>query len=256
MKNLFTLALLTVCSFAFTSCDSVLKTEKKRVVVLLDLSSSIDEKVYDEYYDKINFVVSQLGTHDAISIFPIDGGSVTSFQPLLESDFYQDKEKFDVNGLNKAQTDMLKKDAFKKYCLQLVADIKSKVSSIDRSSYSNNTDILGALKNASIDIEDKNEKYSNQSILILSDMVQYADNGIKMTSSESKGTWIATIPKCTKLTKGIPIAVVTGSQSSMDTKLYSNIQNFWTEYFHSQGAKLICYNSAQNTSLDKLFKID
>ena len=137
-----------------------------------------------------------------------------------------------------------------------MADIQAKVNTVDRSSYSSNTDIIGALQNASKDIEDKKDIYQSQSILILSDMMQYADNGLKMCATESIENWMSKLPKCKAVQKGMPVAIVTGSQANMNTEMYSKIQNFWTQFFQIQGAELICYNSAQNTSLDKLFKIE
>lgn len=251
--------LLFVCSLFFQSCKNYglefLKTEKKRVIFLYDLSSSIDPKAQSEYYEKIEYVLNTLGKHDAFCVYPIDGASTTSFEALVpEVDFYKDRGKFVYAGLNKSDSELKTKEAFKTYCSQMVENLKQAVNNKieSRIDFNNNTDIIGAIAQATEDVKSKSDVYTSQAIVILSDMEQFADKGVKMYKNRSVEEWLSQDSCSLNLPKELPIAVITGSQK-MDAKTYDNIKKYWISFFEKRGGKLITYNSAQNTNLDKIF---
>lgn len=177
--------------------------------------------------------------------------SQTASKALLDIDLFEHKSEWDVMGLNANETDKLKKEAFAKFIHSKMKELKAAISEakIHRKDVGNATDILGALVVA----QDKFDTDFNNSIVIMSDMEQYADK-CKMCDKSKSSNWLLQTAdvKLINISK-FSIAVITGEQMAMPKPYYNEIKNYWNEFFARQGVKSLSYMGADASQLKQTY---
>ena len=234
------LLLLSICTF-FSSCSE----KDKNVIVLFDMSNSIDPKVQAFYHSVIEKeVCMNLSQFDKVTVLPIDGGSETATTELMSIDFFANRKAWDVMGKNSNETSELKKEALEKFVHKKMEELKAKLKDAqkDRVKVSNRTDIIGALHTS--------EKYldstKDNTIIILSDMEQFSGN-VKMRPTEQATKWLEESKglSFTRL-KFAQVHVITGEQLEMNKEYYAQIKTYWQ---HLLGEHLIDYGSGDLVGL-------
>lgn len=245
MKTFFQTFVAIFFSLLMTACGS----KDKNVIVLLDISQSIDVKVREWYLQTIEKdICSALTKYDRITILPIDGATQTAAKPLMEINLEDaSKEWNKITGLNTNETNRLRKEASDKFIKEKMQELMAAVQSaaIGRVSASGNTDILGALKAT----EGYYNSNSQNVLVIMSDMEQYG-NKLKMNTSGNCNNWLkeAGAEQYEHL-KDFQIAIITGEQLEMPVDYYAKISTFWKEYLTRKGALNLLYTSAEVNGL-------
>lgn len=245
MKTLFQFFTTLIFSLLITSCGN----KDKNVVVLLDISRSIDSQVREWYLETIEKdICSALSKFDKITILPIDGATQTAAKPLMVINLGDaSKEWSKIIGLNTNETNRLRKEASDKFINQKMQELKSIVqnAAIDRESASGTTDILGALHVATGYYNSTNQNV----LVIMSDMEQYG-NKLKMNSNGNYNEWLKEAEKeQNEHLKDFQVAILTGEQLKMPVEYYNNIRNFWKEYLANIGVINLLYTSAEVNGL-------
>lgn len=246
MRNAHIFFAILVATVFLISCGN--GSSGKNTIILVDISKSIKPEVLDWYIQTIEKdICATLSQFDKIKILPIDGASQTASKSLLDLDLFEYKAEWDVMGLNANETDKLKKEAFAKFINSKMKELKAAISEakIHRQGADNATDILGALEVA----QDKYDPNFSNSIVIMSDMEQYADK-CKMSDKGKSSNWLSQTAdvKFTNIDK-FSIAVITGEQMSMPKPYYNEIKNYWNEFFTNQGVKALSYLGADASQL-------
>lgn len=249
MRNTITIIVILLVATAFlTSCNSGNGSKGNNVVELIDISKSIKPEVLDWYISTTEAkICANLSEFDKISILPVDGASQTASKALLEIDLFEHRNEWDVMGLNANETDKLKKEAFAKFIHTKMEELRIAISEAKahRQEVGNATDILGAIEVA----QGKFDADFNNSIVIMSDMEQYADK-CKMTAKGKASDWFSKTNdvKFANLSK-FSIAVITGEQMTMPKPYYNEIRTYWNEFFTNQGVKSISYQGADASQI-------
>lgn len=236
-------------SLLMTACGSTYGSKDKNVVVLLDISKSIDVQVRDWYLQTIeNDICANLSKFDKIIILPIDGATQTAAKPLIEINLEEKNREWNsITGLNTNETNRLRKEAFIKFIKEKMQELNMTVqnAAIERVSASNNTDILGALHS----VEGYYKSTSNNVLIIMSDMEQYGTN-LKMNTSGNCNDWLKNVStEQYEHLKDFQIAILTGEQLKMPVEYYSKISTFWKEYLTKKGVLNLLYTSAEVNGL-------
>jgi type II secretory pathway component GspD/PulD (secretin) len=254
MRNTITIIAILVATAFLTSCStgSGNGSSGKNTIVLVDISKSIKPEVLDWYIQTIEKdICANLSQFDKIKILPIDGASQTASKALLDIDLFEHKAEWDVMGLNANETDKLKKEAFAKFIHSKMEELKAAIAEakIHRQDVGNATDILGALEVA----QGKFDADFNNSIVIMSDMEQYADN-CKMCAKGKASNWLSqTADVKYSNIRNFSISVITGEQMAMPKPYYNEIKNYWNEFFTNQGVKSISYQGADASQLKQTY---
>ena len=234
------LLLLSICA-SFSSCSE----KDKNVIVLYDMSNSIDPRVQAFYQSVIEKeVCMNLSQFDKVTVLPIDGGAETATTELLSIDFFANRKAWDVMGKNSNETSELKKEATKKFVHRKMEELKTKLKDAqkDRAKVANRTDIIGALHSS--------EKYidstKDNSIIILSDMEQFSDE-VKMRPTEQAAKWLEESKGVSfRRLKFAQIHVITGEQLEMSKDYYTQIKTYWQQLLSD---RLIDYGSGDLVGL-------
>lgn len=254
MRNTITIIAILVTTAFFTSCSMGCKNgcNGKNIVKLIDISQSIKPEVLDWYIQTTEKdICANLSQFDKITILPIDGASQTASKALLEIDLFELRSEWDVMGLNANETDKLKKEAFAKFIHSKMEELKATIAQakINRREVGNRTDILGALEVA----QSKFDPNFNNSIVIMSDMEQYAEN-CKMCEKGKASDWLSQTAnvKYSNISN-FSITVITGEQMAMTGPYYNEIKNYWKEFFTTQGVKSLSYQGADASQLKQTY---
>lgn len=245
MKTSVQLFIAIFFSLFMTACGS----KDKNVVVLLDISKSIDVQVRDWYLQTIEKdICFNLSKFDRITILPVDGATQTAAKPLIEINLEEKNREWNsITGLNTNETNRLRKEAFVKFIKEKMQELKTSVqnAATERVSVSNSTDILGALQMA----EGFYNSASDNVLVIMSDMEQYG-NKLKMNTSGNCNEWLkeAGTGQYEHL-KDFQIAIITGEQLEMPVEYYAKISTFWKEYLTRKGVLNLLYTSAEVNGL-------
>lgn len=250
MKNTYLFTIILLIGTFIASCGTDNGNSGKNTIVLVDISKSIKSDVLDWYIQTIEEdICKNLTQFDKIQVLPIDGASETASKPLLDINLFEHRNEWDVMGLNANETGKLKKEAFAKFIRTKMQELKLAIADakIRRKDVGNATDILGALTVAQekFDID-----YSN-SIIIMSDMEQYSGN-CKMCVNGKASTWLSETAdvKINTINK-FSVAIITGEQLEMSKQYYSEIKNYWNEFFKVQGVVNFSYQGADASQLKK-----
>ena len=144
MKTIFQFLLAISMCASLSSCSE----KDKNVIVLFDMSNSIDPRVQGFYQSVIEKeVCMNLSQFDKVTVLPIDGGSETATTELMSIDFFANRKAWDVMGKNSNETSQLKKEALEKFVHQKMEELKGRLKDAQkgRAIVSNRTDIIGAL---------------------------------------------------------------------------------------------------------------
>ena len=252
MRNSITIIVIFIATAFFTSCNNGSGSNGKNIVELIDISQSIKPEVLDWYIQTTEKdICANLSQFDKITILPIDGASQTASKALLEIDLFEHRSEWDVMGLNANETDKLKKEAFAKFIHSKMEELKAAITEakMHRQEAGNRTDILGALEVA----QSKYDANFNNSIVIMSDMEQYADN-CKMCAKGKASNWLSQTAylKYSNFSN-ISIAVITGEQMAMPKSYYNEIKTYWNEFFTTQGVKKFSYQGADASQLKQTY---
>ena len=254
MKNTYIFTVILLATALLISCGTGSGTGSsgKNVIVLVDISKSIKPEVLDWYLQTIEKdICANLSQFDKIKILPIDGASQTASKALLDLDLFAHKNEWDVMGLNANETDKLKKEAFAKFIHSQMEDLKTAIAEakIHRQDVGNATDILGAIEVA----QAKFDADFNNSIIILSDMEQYADK-CKMSAKGKVANWLSQTAdiKFANISK-FSIAIITGEQMAMPKPYYNEIKSYWNDFFTRHGVKNISYHGADPSQLTQSY---
>lgn len=250
MRNTITIIAIFTSSVFFASCST--GSTGNNIVELIDISQSIKPEVLDWYIQTTeNNICANLTQFDKIKIYAIDGASQTASKALLEIDLFKNRSKWDTMGLNANETEKLKKEAFAKFIHSKMEELKAAIieAKLHRQEVGNKTDILGALEVA----QEKFDADFNNSIVIMSDMEQYADQ-CKMFAKGKASNWLSETAgvKYANISK-FSIAVITGEQMAMPKSYYNEIRTYWNEFFTNRGVKNISYQGADATQLNQSF---
>jgi len=254
MRNIITIIAILVATAFLTSCGtgSGKGSSGKNTIVLVDISKSIKPEVLDWYIQTIEKdICANLSQFDKIKILPIDGASQTASKALLEIDLFEHRSEWDVMGLNANETDKLKKEAFAKFIHSKMEELKTAIAEakIHREDVGNSTDILGALDVA----QGKFDANFNNSIVIMSDMEQYAEK-CKMCAKGKASNWLSqTADIKYPNIRNFSIAVITGEQMAMPKTYYNEIKTYWNEFFTTQGVKSLSYQGADASQLKQTY---
>ena len=250
MRSIITIIAILVAITFLTSCStgSGNGSSGKNTIVLVDISKSIKPEVLSWYIETTEKdICANLTQFDKIKIYPVDGASQTASKPLLELDLFEHRSEWDVMGLNANETDKLKKEAFAKFIHSKMEELKAAITEakMHRQEVGNRTDILGALEVA----QGKFDANFNNSIVIMSDMEQYADQ-CKMFAKGKASDWLSQTAdvKFANISK-FSIIVITGEQMAMPKSYYNEIKNYWNEFFTNQGVKTISYQGADASQI-------
>lgn len=254
MRNTITIIGILISTAFFTSCStgSGNGSNGKNIVALIDISQSIKPEVLDWYIQTTEKdICANLSQFDKITILPIDGASQTASKALLEIDLFEHRSEWDVMGLNANETDKLKKEAFAKFIHSKMEELKTAIieAKMHRQEVGNRTDILGALEVA----QSRFDANFNNSIVIMSDMEQYADN-CKMCAKGKASNWLSqTADVKYSNIRNFSIAVITGEQMAMPKTYYNEIKTYWNEFFTTQGVKSLSYQGADASQLKQTY---
>jgi len=241
MKTIFQFLLAISMCASLSSCSE----KDKNVIVLFDMSNSIDPRVQGFYQSVIEKeVCMNLSQFDKVTVLPIDGGSETATTELMSIDFFANRKAWDVMGKNSNETSQLKKEALEKFVHQKMEELKGRLKDAQkgRAIVSNRTDIIGALHSS--------EKYidsaKDNNIIILSDMEQFSGK-VKMRPTEQATKWLEESKGLSfSRLKFAQIHVITGEQLEMSKDYYAQIKTYWQQLL---GDRLIDYGSGDLVGL-------
>jgi hypothetical protein len=266
MKNLIacilTLSILSSCS----------QPERKRnFICFIDLSASIDTKKFNEYAEiLVHDIYLNLGTNDQIRIYPLDYASRIKNDPI----FFEDISSIDFTA--KVKTTSYRQSEMQVLVRKHTDELKDSLITIilrsktDRTSYSFETDILGALEKVYREKIDKENNSGWESVdhyvngdkeflvenfvILFSDMI-HDGGGINFNSLNST-TKADDLIKSLSDNRRIPdmseIKVYVSGITARNNQSLDVIEHFWQQYFELANAELACinYNCGNNISKD------
>ena len=270
MKVIIVIVSLFFLSCSDSSVNDVLTSKRKNIICLIDYSSTIAPETFDRYVKFISEeVFVNLGKNDQIMVLPIDGGSLSRPEYLLHEnlndiDFVSHKDGF-------ANKESIERGRVKDYLVSRVDSVAKLIvgKRVSRSKFSNKSDILSALKQASENFEKnvttttdnvlnyaKGEKSieSENVIIVCSDMIHESSILNLMDVSRNELVDVESFQvNVIKADLDGASVYVHGRTADNDMQL-KNIENFWVEYFKASNAKLMAYSYDCQPKIKQLLK--
>ncbi len=246
LTNLLFLVLL-VCE---NGCDNE-KLERLNIICLIDYSGTLSNDVVQNYAKIISHdIYGNLKYRDKITIIPIDEGAKTNATKIFTDDLTTQKEfSKQSDGLTHKQ------DSIKSRVLKY---IEPKMDSLYdtimiqkelRRKFTNETDIISAIQQASLLLEKNSDinKYNSINVLIFfSDMLNESDEFNLRTLNAKNDTQLDDILVKQASENHIPdlknCIVFVNGRTGASNKVVDNTQYFWTQYFKKSNAGLKAYD--------------
>jgi hypothetical protein len=261
MKRLsFFLVALAILSSA--GC-SVPERTKVNCICLIDYSGSISENMLERYIDVLGAdVLPYLGENDRLIVLPIDEGSRIESIKIIYLDLKQHKFSYPTDGYVHAADSTRKR--IHDYVIGSIRGIQSEIirQRKTRSKFSRFTDILGALEQSAMYVEQTRkpterswlvrmlvgdvETHHRNVVLLFSDMKHESS---EYSFSRAQGVAPEAVPKMMTALRtrnrlpdfrGCDVFVY-GRTGDSNLQI-DNIKNFWVTYFSEAGAELHTYD--------------
>lgn len=250
LKSKFPLVLLSLIQLFITGCKDE-KQMRLNVVCLIDYSGSLTNDVLEKYAKTIaNDVYGNLKSRDKITIIPIDEGAKTDATKIFIDDLSIHKEfSKQSDGLAHKQDSI--KSRVSKY-LQPKIDSLFKIviqQKEVRSKFTNETDIVSAIQQASLLLEKNTDinKYNSINIFIFfSDMLHEGrEFNLRTLNAKTKNQLDEILLK-QKSENHIPdlknCIVFVNGRTGATNEIVDNTQYFWVQYFKNANADLKAYD--------------
>ncbi len=254
MKNKSTFLPLIAMALLISSCNSscTKKVVHKNIICYIDFSVNPNWDARINYYGDVinNSIIKNMSYNDRIVILPIDNGTTTNSQEILNNSL---KKQFDYipDGISPLDEDRVAEENLEKdkkaFCDAFNTNISS--AKISRANLTKGTDITGALQDVSKYYQEGQENI----IVLLSDMMNWSGN-LKM----EEGSFTAELidKKLAELSsiegKNVKVIVHTGDITNISSKHFSIVNEFWKKYFEKNNFVLYDYSSGGKAKMEEL----
>jgi hypothetical protein len=230
MKKIFSNLLALLLIFCVVLAASCRRADGLNLIVIIDLSASIEAEAVDEAFDAIQSIIGDFRRGDSITIIPVTGDAATESQGrILRFDLDRPREAYDAD--------------LKRFAEQIKAEIE-KMRTAARSAPFGRSDILGSL---AIAAESLSQEKRGSVVVVLSDFLQddlqyNFKRDARLANERSANELAGEVAKARPNSfKGA--AVYLGLLRSEDLKTLPQmrrqaVQRFWEEYLSCQGASI------------------
>lgn len=251
MKYVSLILTMAIC-ITIQSC----KKEKihRNIICLVDFSVNPQWEARLDYYEDViaSSVVPNMSYEDRLVVLPIDNGSVTNSEELLDDSL---KKQFDYipDGTSPMVEDEVSETNLKKDLEKIAEKLSENLQNTraSRSDLKKGTDILGALSGAT----NYYQPGQRNIIILLSDMMNWSSK-LKMEPGsfdsamiEAKLSEIGVIDG-----QGTVVIVHTGDITNVSNEHFLTIKDFWTRFFKQNGFSLEDFSSAGRSNLIGIVK--
>jgi len=222
---------LSIALLVMSGCKSPSREPLLQVVVLVDVSGSIDPKGREQMFDAVGGLVSLLRRGDCLAIIPITRSAGTSSQgTILRYEVPVRRESYD-SDLRKIQT-------------RVRADLE-RLDSESSSSPGTNTDLLGSVQLAEEEFN-HSDNARFRVLVVLSDLIQddsqFDFKRDRRLSTSTMATLFGSQIAETHPLRGAIDALYVGSLLSLDLQEMSSARRlalvaFWKRYLQASGVE-------------------
>lgn len=246
MKYLLTSVAVLIC-LSIQSCKK--DRTHRNIICLVDFSVNPQWEERLDYYEDViaTSVIPNMSYEDRLVVLPIDNGSVTNSEELLD---FTLKRQFDYipDGTSPMEEDQVSEENLKKDLEKMSSDLAQSLikTRTSRADLKKGTDIFGALSGAT----GYYQQGQHNIVILLSDMMNWSSK-LKMEPGSFNSSMIG--EKLSEVGSlegnGAAVIVHTGDITNVSNEHYLTIKDFWTKFFEGNSYQLKDFSSAGRSNL-------